>query len=106
MGRSREQTFFLKPNIGSKQTDRYQRLSLQTRYVKPFIRRPLFIPYPSQFQAEGSEGHSSSIVDLFDSLRSPIDFLQDLEWDDDYQNARFFTSLSKVCSVIIDVFKT
>jgi hypothetical protein len=49
-----------------------------------------------QFQAEGTEGHSSSIVDLFDSLRSPIDFLQDLEWEDDYQNARFFTALSKV----------
>lgn len=49
-----------------------------------------------QFEAEGSEGHSSSIVDLFDSLRSPINFLQDLEWEDEYQSARFFTALSKV----------
>ena len=54
------------------------------------------LPY-SQFEAESTEGHSSSIVDLFDSLRSPINFLQDLEWEDDYQEARFFTSLSKVC---------
>lgn len=49
-----------------------------------------------QFEAEGAEGHSSSIIDLFDSLRSPITFLQDLEWEDEYQNARFFTSLAKV----------
>ena len=49
-----------------------------------------------QFEAENTDGHSSSIVDLFDSLRSPIAFLQDLEWSDEYQNARFFTSLSKV----------
>lgn len=49
-----------------------------------------------KFEAEGSEGHSSSIVDLFDSLRSPINFLQDLEWTDQYQEARFFTHLSKV----------
>ena len=51
---------------------------------------------PQQFQPEGSEGHSSSIIDLFDSLRSPITFLEELEWEDEYQEARFFTSLSKV----------
>jgi len=54
-----------------------------------------------QFQAEGSEGHSSSIVDLFDSLRSPINFLQDLQWGDEYQEARFFTSLAKVWTVVV-----
>ena len=52
----------------------------------------------AQFEPEGAEGHSSSIVDLFDSLRSPINFLQDLEWQDEYQEARFFTALSKVCA--------
>jgi hypothetical protein len=35
-------------------------------------------------------------VDLFDSLRSPINFLQELEWEDAYQEGRFFTSLAKV----------
>jgi hypothetical protein len=49
-----------------------------------------------KFQAEGTEGHSSSVVDLFDSLKSPIDFLLDLEWEDEFQDARFFTALSKV----------
>ena len=57
-----------------------------------------------QFEAEGAEGHSSSIIDLFDSLRSPIQFLQDLEWIDEYQEARFFTSLSKVCSVTVAIY--
>lgn len=58
--------------------------------------------FTPQFQAEGAEGHSSSIVDLFDSLRSPIDFLQDLEWEDEYQDARFFTALSKVLFLAIE----
>ncbi|KAJ6524576.1 hypothetical protein B0H19DRAFT_972064 [Mycena capillaripes] len=57
-----------------------------------------------KFQAEGDEGHSSSIVDLFDSLRSPIDFLQDLEWEDEYQDARFFTALSKTISKAIEQY--
>ncbi|KAE9403735.1 hypothetical protein BT96DRAFT_955844 [Gymnopus androsaceus JB14] len=54
------------------------------------------------FQAEDAQGHSSSIVDLFDSLRSPINFLQDLEWDDEYQNARFFTALSKTVAKAVE----
>ncbi|KAJ6630181.1 hypothetical protein B0H10DRAFT_1775171 [Mycena sp. CBHHK59/15] len=57
-----------------------------------------------KFQAEGSEGHSSSIVDLFDSLRSPIEFLQDLEWEEEYQDARFFTALSKSISKAIEQY--
>ncbi|KAI3608687.1 c2 domain protein [Moniliophthora roreri] len=57
-----------------------------------------------KFQAEDAEGHSSSIVDLFDSLRSPITFLQDLEWDDEYQNARFFTALSKTISKAVEQY--
>ncbi|KAJ7075669.1 hypothetical protein B0H15DRAFT_1026978 [Mycena belliarum] len=57
-----------------------------------------------KFQAEGDEGHSSSIVDLFDSLRSPIEFLQDLDWEDEYHEARFFTSLSKSVSKAIEQY--
>ncbi|KAG6857032.1 hypothetical protein H0H87_010705 [Tephrocybe sp. NHM501043] len=57
-----------------------------------------------KFEAEGAEGHSSSIVDLFDSLRSPINFLQDLEWEDEYQNARFFTALSKTLSKTVEQY--
>ncbi|KAL1739300.1 hypothetical protein HDZ31DRAFT_24188, partial [Schizophyllum fasciatum] len=54
--------------------------------------------------SDSTEGHSSSIVDLFDSLRSPIDFLQDLEWEDEYQNARFFTALSKTVSKAVEQY--
>ncbi|KAL1692603.1 hypothetical protein GGG16DRAFT_89763 [Schizophyllum commune] len=57
-----------------------------------------------KFESESTEGHSSSIVDLFDSLRSPIDFLQDLEWEDEYQNARFFTALSKTVSKAVEQY--
>ncbi|KAF8154152.1 cytoplasm protein [Crassisporium funariophilum] len=57
-----------------------------------------------KFEAEGTEGHSSSIVDLFDSLRSPINFLQELEWEDEYQEGRFFTGLSKTISKAIEQY--
>lgn len=57
-----------------------------------------------KFQAENVDGHSSSIVDLFDSLRSPIAFLQELEWSDEYQNARFSTGLSKSISKAIEQY--
>ncbi|KAI0052473.1 hypothetical protein FA95DRAFT_1483448 [Auriscalpium vulgare] len=58
----------------------------------------------ANFEAEGAEGHSSSIVDLFDSLRSPISFLQDLEWADTYQEARFFTSVAKTISKAVEQY--
>ncbi|KAF8547315.1 hypothetical protein OG21DRAFT_1490334 [Imleria badia] len=57
-----------------------------------------------KFEAENTEGQSSSIVDLFDSLRSPITFLQELEWSDEYQNARFITSLSKTISKAVEQY--
>ncbi|KZT23013.1 hypothetical protein NEOLEDRAFT_1243488 [Neolentinus lepideus HHB14362 ss-1] len=57
-----------------------------------------------KFQAEDASGHSSSIVDLFDSLRSPIQFLQDLEWSDEYQEARFATSLAKTISKAVEQY--
>ncbi|KAI5119561.1 hypothetical protein M0805_005625 [Coniferiporia weirii] len=57
-----------------------------------------------KFEASDAGGHSSSIVDLFDSIRSPIDFLKDLEWVDEYQEARFFTALSKTISKALDQY--
>ncbi|KAF8515697.1 hypothetical protein BU17DRAFT_76803 [Hysterangium stoloniferum] len=65
-----------------------------------------------KFEPEGPENHSSSIIDLFDSLRSPITFLLDLEWPDEYEEARFFTALAKTinkaveqyCSTMEDLF--
>ncbi|KAH9062605.1 hypothetical protein EDB83DRAFT_2384982 [Lactarius deliciosus] len=57
-----------------------------------------------KFESEGPDGFSSSIVDLFDSLRSPITFLQDLEWSDEYQEARFFTSLARTMNKAIEQY--
>ncbi|KAL0578062.1 hypothetical protein V5O48_003924 [Marasmius crinis-equi] len=79
-------------------------------YFEPYVRQWLTNTdsktenWVQAFQAENAEGHSSSIVDLFDSLRSPINFLQDLEWDDEYQNARFFTSVSKSVSKAVELY--
>ncbi|KZT37680.1 hypothetical protein SISSUDRAFT_987298 [Sistotremastrum suecicum HHB10207 ss-3] len=55
-----------------------------------------------KFEPEEGSTTSSSIVDLFDSLRSPISFLLDLKWPDGYQNARFFTGLSKSISKAVE----
>lgn len=54
----------------------------------------------TKFEAEGEEGHSSSIIDLFSNLKSPIDYLSDLHWPDPYQEAKFFTTLSKARQVL------
>ncbi|KAG8908954.1 hypothetical protein FRB99_000057 [Tulasnella sp. 403] len=57
-----------------------------------------------KFEAEGVEGHSSSIIDLFDNLKSPIDFLFELKWPEKYQEARFFTGLSKTISKLVEEY--
>lgn len=40
--------------------------------------------------------NSSSIVDVFRSFSSAVDFLYSLEWPDLYQEAQFLTALAKV----------
>ncbi|TFK96931.1 hypothetical protein BDV98DRAFT_607974 [Pterulicium gracile] len=57
-----------------------------------------------KFESETEDGHSSSIIDLFDSLRSPINFMQELELSDEYQDARFRTSLSKTVSKAVEQY--
>lgn len=41
------------------------------------------------------ERHSVSVIDIFRSFNQSIDQVVDLKWDDDYQYAKFMTSLSK-----------
>ncbi|KIY65186.1 hypothetical protein CYLTODRAFT_357221 [Cylindrobasidium torrendii FP15055 ss-10] len=57
-----------------------------------------------KWESEGPEGHSTSIVDLFDSLKSPINVLLDLEWEDEYQTARFFTALARTVSKALEQY--
>ncbi|KAF8269635.1 hypothetical protein EI94DRAFT_1771193 [Lactarius quietus] len=80
-------------------------------FFEPYVRQWLIdtdnktAQWVQAFESEGtSEGFSSSIVDLFDSLRSPITVLQDLEWSDEYQEARFFTSISKTINKAIEQY--
>lgn len=54
--------------------------------------------YFKQFKAVSStDTHSSSVVDLFTSFNQTIDFLKRLNWPNEYQAARYMTSLSRVC---------
>jgi MUN domain len=39
---------------------------------------------------------SSSVMDLFQFISEAAEFLKNLEWPDDLQNAKFATSLAKV----------
>ncbi|CAO1615966.1 unnamed protein product [Parajaminaea phylloscopi] len=59
-----------------------------------------------QFMPLDVEGavHSSSIDDLFGALQQPLEFVQSLDWVDDYQNAKFMTQLSKSVSKSIELY--
>lgn len=48
--------------------------------------------------------HSSSIDDLFGALQQPLEFIQSLNWSDEYQNARFLTHVSKTISKSIEMY--
>ncbi|KAI8333569.1 hypothetical protein BC941DRAFT_433809 [Chlamydoabsidia padenii] len=45
--------------------------------------------------------HSSSIVDLFSLFHQAVDFVQKLQWPNEYQRCRFMTALSKVIGVAL-----
>ncbi|KAB8446225.1 hypothetical protein FH972_025207 [Carpinus fangiana] len=42
--------------------------------------------------------HSSSVIDIFRSFNEAIDQITKLEWNDDYQYAKFMTAMSKATS--------
>ncbi|KAF8603980.1 hypothetical protein BDV93DRAFT_522773 [Ceratobasidium sp. AG-I] len=67
------------------------------QWVEAAIAEDKFIP-------EGDDRNSSSIVDLFGSLNSPIDFILDLNWPDEYHNARFLTRLASTISQAIEKY--
>ncbi|CEL56741.1 putative protein C11E3,02c OS=Schizosaccharomyces pombe (strain 972 / ATCC 24843) GN=SPAC11E3.02c PE=4 SV=1 [Rhizoctonia solani AG-1 IB] len=67
------------------------------QWVQAAIAEDKFVP-------EGEDRNSSSIVDLFGSLNSPIEFILDLEWPDEYHNARFMTRLASTISQAIEKY--
>ncbi|KAJ2961577.1 hypothetical protein NQZ79_g3174 [Umbelopsis isabellina] len=50
--------------------------------------------------------HSSSVVDLFSMFHQAVDFVQGLEWPNDYQYFRFMTVLSKVIGKALEQYTT
>ncbi|CAG8433104.1 7775_t:CDS:10 [Ambispora gerdemannii] len=51
-----------------------------------------------------TDRHSSSVVDLFTSFNQTIEFLKRLNWPNEYQFARFMTSLSRTISKALDQY--
>lgn len=45
--------------------------------------------------ATDEQRHSSSVIDIFRSFNEAIDQIVKLEWDDDYQYAKFMTAMAK-----------
>ncbi|WVW78775.1 hypothetical protein I302_100737 [Kwoniella bestiolae CBS 10118] len=54
------------------------------------------------FEPTSANGPSSSVTDLFDSFRSAVQFLMDLNWPDEQQLAGFATRLAKIISISIN----
>ncbi|OLL25875.1 hypothetical protein NEOLI_001392 [Neolecta irregularis DAH-3] len=68
-----------------------------------------------KFVAEDDgQAHSSSVVDLFASFTQAVGTIKNLQWRDEYMNARFMTTLSKTidralsqyCRIIEEMFAT
>ncbi|GBB88076.1 hypothetical protein RclHR1_14600003 [Rhizophagus clarus] len=58
-----------------------------------------------KFKAVSStDTHSSSVVDLFTSFNQTIDFLKRLNWPNEYQAARYMTSLSRTISKALEQY--
>ncbi|KAG8908782.1 hypothetical protein FRB99_003020 [Tulasnella sp. 403] len=55
----------------------------------------------NKFEAEGVEGYSSSIPELFGKLKSLVDSLFEFNWSNKYQEARFFVGLSRTVSKLV-----
>ncbi|WVN88902.1 uncharacterized protein L203_104117 [Cryptococcus depauperatus CBS 7841] len=56
------------------------------------------------FEPSTEHGPSSSVTDLFDSLRSAAEFLMELEWQDEKNLARFVTRFSKTMSISVEIY--
>ncbi|KAG0666349.1 hypothetical protein C6P46_004917 [Rhodotorula mucilaginosa] len=57
-----------------------------------------------QFEPEETATHSSSIVDLIDSCKAPVDFITNLKWPNEYENAKFLTALSRTIAKSIEQY--
>ncbi|KAG9306366.1 hypothetical protein G9A89_018249 [Geosiphon pyriformis] len=51
-----------------------------------------------------TDKHSSSVVDLFTSFNQTVEYLKKLQWPNEYQYARFMTSLSRTISKALEQY--
>lgn len=59
-----------------------------------------------QFEPEGEEKHSSSVIDLIDSCKSATEFILKLAWPDEVEHARHLTALSHIIARSIEQYCT
>ncbi|GAA5905133.1 hypothetical protein JCM6882_000389 [Rhodosporidiobolus microsporus] len=57
-----------------------------------------------QFEPEETATHSSSIIDLIESCKAPVDFILKLKWPNEYENAKFLTGLSRTIAKSIEQY--
>ncbi|GAA5923191.1 hypothetical protein JCM3775_007461 [Rhodotorula graminis] len=57
-----------------------------------------------KFEPEETATHSSSIVDLIDSCKAPVEFILNLKWPNEYENAKFLTGLSRTIAKSIEQY--
>ncbi|GAA5951064.1 hypothetical protein JCM21900_005712 [Sporobolomyces salmonicolor] len=57
-----------------------------------------------KFEPEETATHSSSIVDLIESCKAPVEFILRLKWPNEYENAKFLTGLSRTIAKSIEQY--
>ncbi|BGP51587.1 hypothetical protein JCM10450v2_007535 [Rhodotorula kratochvilovae] len=57
-----------------------------------------------RFEPEETATHSSSIVDLIDSCKAPVDFILNLKWPNEFEHAKFLTGLSRTIAKSIEQY--
>lgn len=67
-------------------------------WVRNAINLDLFRP---EDELDNEDKHTSSIRDLVDSCKGALQFVTDLDWPDEHQNAMFFTRLAAVSTLIL-----
>ncbi|GAA6063594.1 hypothetical protein JCM10212_000988 [Sporobolomyces blumeae] len=56
------------------------------------------------FEPEETATHSSSIVDLIESCKAPVEFILGLDWPNEFENAKFLTGLSRTIAKSIEQY--
>ncbi|KPV71926.1 uncharacterized protein RHOBADRAFT_9273, partial [Rhodotorula graminis WP1] len=91
------------------QTSEWVNRAISKDKVRPSLHlvtvfEPILTSSPSQFEPEETATHSSSIVDLIDSCKAPVEFILNLKWPNEYENAKFLTGLSRTIAKSIEQY--